>query len=433
LKISTFTKTGKKEVDSSIIILISLLGCAFFSGIEIAFLTSNKLKIELDSKQGMLGAKMYSRFIKKPSIFITTTLLGNSVAIVVYGLYSEQVLEPFLEKITHITFIVILLKTTISTLFVLFIAEYMPKAVFSINPNRSLSLFAVPFAIIHYLLYPVIWLTMMISEGAIRLFSRGASNHDNHLKFGRIDLENYVSAFSEEAEENKNIDHEIQIFQNALDFSDTKIRECMIPRLEIIGIEVEESLEELTEKFISTGVSKIVVYRENIDNIIGFAHSYELFKKPQSIKAILLPMLYFPESMPAKEVMDNFLKERKSIGIVLDEFGGTAGLVTMEDVIEEIFGEINDEHDNDEFHEKKLNEEEFIFSGRLEIDYINEKYNLDLPVSDSYETIAGLILEKTQNIPRKSDVVVVRNKFEFTVLTVNQRRIELIKLKLLTV
>lgn len=418
-------------MDSSVVILLTLIGCAFFSGLEIAFLTANKLKIELDTKQGELGAKIFSPFVKKPSRFISTMLLGNSISIVVYGIYSEEVLEHFIEQYVQNYWAVFAFKTVISTLFVLIVAEYLPKALFSLNPNRSLTIFSVPYIIVYYLLFPFVWFTMFISEGLINMLGGKGEDHGAR-KFSRIDLDNYVNRFGaiDHTEDKEKIDHEIQIFQNALEFPSIKVRECMVPRPEIIAIEVEEDIKELKEKFISTGVSKVIVYRDNIDNIIGYVHTYEMFKSPESIKTILLPIVVFPESMQAREALDMFIKEHRSIGIVLDEFGGTAGLVTMEDLMEEIFGEIDDEHDKEELTEQILNEKEYSFSGRLEIDYINQKYNLNLPYSEEYETLAGLILNHNENIPQKGEIIDVEN-FRFKITQVDKKRIELVHLEVL--
>jgi CBS domain containing-hemolysin-like protein len=419
-------------MDTGIVILITLIGCAFFSGLEIAFLTSNKLKIELDTKQGELGAKIFSPFVKKPSRFISTMLLGNSISIVIYGIYSEEVLEHFFEQYFHNYGVVFVFKTLISTLFVLIIAEYLPKALFSLNPNRSLTIFSIPFIIVYYVLFPFVWFTMFISEGLINLFGGKGEDHGAR-KFSRVDLDNYVNRFgiADHSEDKEKIDHEIQIFQNALEFPTVKVRECMIPRPEIIAIEVEENIEELKKKFIGTGVSKVIVYRDSIDNVIGYVHTYEMFKNPESIKTILLPISVFPESMQAREALDLFIKEHRSIGVVLDEFGGTAGLVTMEDLMEEIFGEIDDEHDKEELTEQVINEREFSFSGRLEIDYINQKYNLELPFSEEYETLAGLILNNHESIPQKGEIIDVGD-FRFKIIQVDKRKIELIHLEILT-
>lgn len=415
-------------MDSTFVILITLISCAFFSGMEMAFLTSNKLKIELESKQGVVSARIFSMFINQPSKFISTTLLGNCIAIVIYGLYSEALLEPFIEHYTESKVAIILLKTLLSTLFILIIAEYIPKALFSINPNGALSLFAIPFIIVYVALFPFVWITMNLSELILKLF--GQSNLHNHgAKFSRVDLDNYMKSFSADYEDKEKVDHEIQIFQNALDFSSVKIRECMIPRPEMIAMDLDESIEDLKKKFIETKLSKIIIYRDSIDNVIGYAHAHELFSRPVSIKSILLPVSVFPESMPAQEVMDNLIRERRSVGIIIDEYGGTAGMITMEDVMEEIFGEIEDEHDKEELTEQKISESEYLFSGRVEIDYINEKYGLNLPVSDDYETLGGLIFKHHESIPHKGEMIVLEDSsFKFIIISVKRRGIDTVRL-----
>ena len=409
-----------------LIILITLVSCAFFSGLEIAFLTSNKLKIELQRKQGNLSGKIFSRFVKEPSKFISTILLGNCIAIVVYGIYAEELLEPYIMYYTDSEVLIFISKTALSTIFILLTAEFIPKTIFSINPNRALNVFAVPFIIAFYILYPLVYFTIGVTELLLKNFSKGGA-HTSRLNFGKVDLENYVQTIASTNEENAHIDHEVKIFKNALSFSEVKARECMIPRNEIIAIEVDESIEVLKQKFIETGLSKIIIYRDSIDNIIGYIHSVELFSFPQSIKSLLLPVIIVPETMPANEVLSSFIQQRKSVAVVIDEFGGTSGMLTMEDVMEEIFGEIEDEHDVDAPVEKVINSNEYIFAGRLEVDYLNNKYQLDLPVKEEYETLAGCIIHAFQSIPEKHQVIKL-DKFEFTILNVSGRRIETVKL-----
>ena len=416
-------------MDDSIVIIITLVSCAFFSGLEIAFLTSNKLQIELDAKQEKFTAKIYSQFVKQPSRFISTTLLGNSIAIVIYGLYSEEMLEPAIALYTHSHVLILLLKTLLSTVFILLVAEYIPKALFSINPNRSLNLFALPFIIVYFLLYPFVWFTMKLYEGILKLF--GSSHHEHKgMQFKRIDLDNYVNSFSTDYKDKEKMDHEIEIFQNALEFSEVKIRECMIPRTEIVSVEVDEPISVLKNKFIETGLSKLLIYRDSIDNVIGYVHTHEMFHFPQSIKSVLLPISVFAESVPAQEVLDSFLRERRTVGLIIDEYGGTAGMVTLEDVMEEIFGAIDDEHDQDDLTERKIDEDNYTFSGRLEVDYINNKYNLNLPISEEYETLAGLIIKYSENIPHKGEEVMLEPNFKFKMLSVTKMRIDMVHLTL---
>lgn len=409
-----------------IIIIITLVSCAFFSGLEMAFLTSNKLKIELERKQGKWGAKIFSNFVKEPSKFISTILLGNCIAIVVYGIYAEEMLEPYIARYTNSEILIFISKTLLSTIFILLTAEFVPKTIFSINPNKALNIFALPFIIIYYVLYPLVYFTIGITELILKNFSKGDGHHAR-IKFGKVDLENYVQAIGTTNEENVNIDHEVKIFKNALAFSEVKARECMIPRTEITAMEVEESIEDLKNKFIETGLSKIIIYRDSIDNIIGYVHSVELFNFPKNIKSLLLPVIIIPETMPVNEVLTSFIQQRKSVAIVMDEFGGTSGMLTMEDVMEEIFGEIEDEYDIDSPMEKVLSENEYVFAGRLEVDYLNNKYQLNLPIGEEYETLAGLIIHVHQSIPEKHQVI-KSGKYEFTILGVSKRRIETVKL-----
>lgn len=417
------------DLDPILIICLALITCAFFSGLEIAFLTANKFKIELERKQGVISAKIFSNFIKEPSRFITTILLGNSISIVVYGMYAEDFLEPYIAGFTASEPLIFFLKIVFSTIFILLTAEYIPKSLFSVNPNRILSIFAIPFIIIYYLLFPLVWVTMTLSEFVINRFSKGGGHHGK-LTFGKVDLENYLETINQVGGENENdVEHEVKIFQNALSFSEVKARDCMVPRAEITAIDVESNIEELKHKFIETGFSKLIVYKDTTDNVIGYVHSSELFKYPESIKYLLLPVLIVPESKPANEVLTTLIQQRKSLAIVVDEFGGTAGMITMEDIIEKIFGDIEDEHDDEAPAEREISPNEYVFASRLEIDYLNNKYNLNLPESEEYETLAGLILHHAQSIPEKNQVIKF-DVFTFSILNVSKKRIELVKLEI---
>jgi len=389
------------------VILICLISSAFFSGLEIAFLTSNKLRIELESNQGFYPSKILSYFIKKPSQFIATTLVGNNIALVVYGIYMAKILEPYIEIFVHSKFGVLAIDVTLATILVVITAEFLPKALFRINPNGILTFFSVPFAIVYVLLFPVVFITKIV--------------------FGRVDLDSYIKQFTSIRDESKQFDHEITIFQNALDFGSVKVRDCMIPRNEIVGIDSDSDIKELKEKFIETHLSKIIIYKENLDNVIGYVHSNELFKKPQNIKEVLRPIAIIPETMHAKETLTQLKKERKSIAVVVDEFGGTSGLVTIEDLMEEIFGEIDDEHDKEEMTEQKISNLLYLFSGRLEIDYLNQKYKFNLPSSDSYETLAGLFINYFSSIPQKDEQITI-DGFQLKVVAVEGTRIEKIEL-----
>jgi CBS domain containing-hemolysin-like protein len=407
-----------------IILVLAMFFSALFSGLEIAFVSANRLKIELDNKKGVFTAKILSLFLKQPAKFIGALLLGNNIALVLYSIVMAKFLEPII--ITHIVnneFIILLLQTIISTLVVLFFAEFLPKALFRINPNKVLSISAIPIAIIYYILYPFTYFTVGLSTLILQLFKVDTSESD--LAFSKIDLEDFVANIQERQAEDEEIDSEIQIFKNALGFSDVKVRECMIPRTEIIALDIEKPIEELKKKFIETGLSKILIYRDSIDNIIGYTHSKELFKKPAFIKSILLPVSIVPEVMSANEVLKKTIKERRSIAVVVDEFGGTSGILTLEDIIEEIFGEIEDEHDKEELIEKIIDTNTIQFSARIEIDYINEKYKLDLPESDEYETLGGFIINIHESIPEKDEIIISEN-FKFTINKVSNNKIDLI-------
>ncbi len=408
-------------------LFLAMFASALFSGIEIAFISANRLKIELDKNSNLFSAKLLSSFLKRPAKFIGAMLLGNNVALVIYSIIMAKFLEPII--ITHFTsneFVILISQTVISTLSILFFAEFLPKVLFRINPNKVLSIAAIPITIVYYILYPFTYFTVGISNLILKLFKVDTSKSD--LAFSKIDLEDFIANIQDGQQEGDEIDSEIQIFKNALGFSDVKVRECMIPRTEITAVEIESPIEELKEKFIQTGLSKILIFKDSIDHIIGYTHSKELFKKPESIKSILLPVSIVPEGMSANELLKKSLKERRSITVVVDEFGGTSGIITIEDIIEEIFGEIEDEHDKEEFFEQEINENTFQFSARIEIDYINEKYKLDLPKSDDYETLGGYIINIYESIPEKAEVITTEN-FVFTINEVSENKIELITVK----
>lgn len=416
-------------MQSSIIIPIAMIASAFFSGMEIAFITSNKLRIELENKQGNFSAKILSHFNKYPSRYLATMLVGNNIALVIFGIYMDEELSHSMEHYISSKILLLLISTFLSTMLILVVAEYLPKNLFRINPNKTLSLFVFPLTIVYGVLYPVVLITIGFSEFILKRLFRVKIEKEN-IAFTMIDLDNYLREGTSALETKAETDHEIQIFQNALDFSSVKARECMIPRTEIIALDVNESIEELKNKFIQTRLSKILIYSENIDNIIGYAYSKELFKKPESIRNILLPVSIVPESMAASEVLTVFIQQHKSIAVVVDEFGGTSGMLTMEDIIEEIFGEIEDEHDKEEMVEKQVNESEFIFSARLETDYINHKYQLKLPILDNFETISGLIMHYHESIPKINEEIRIEN-FLFTISAVTKTRIEQVHLKIM--
>lgn len=414
---------------SSILVIVSaLIASAFFSGAEIAFVSSNKLKIELDKNKGLLSGKILSKFVEKDSRFIATMLLGNNIALVVYGIYMAKLVEPWLAQFMDSDGLILLSQTVFSTLLILVTAEFLPKATFQINPNRTLRLLSAPLWLVHKILYPLTIFTMVISNGVLRLFKVDTSNAK--AVFSKVDLDDYVKDLSERMEEKNELDNEMEILQNALAFSNIKARDCMIPRTDIVALSIEDDIDELKKQFIETGLSKIIIYRDTIDNIIGYVHSFELFKSPGRIKEILIPISFVPEAIPGKELLELFTKQHGNIAIVVDEFGGTSGLVTIEDVIEEIFGDIEDEHDKDALLEEKINEFNYLFSARQDIDYLNEEYGLELEESTEYETLGGLILHHTESIPEQG-VIVLLEKYKLTIKEVSDRRIEVIELEVL--
>ena len=415
------------------LILISLVFSAFFSGTEIAFVSANKFRIELANKQGSFIGTLLSGFIKSPSQFIGTLLVGNNIALVVYGIFMAEALEPHILSSLPSGYeneaTLLIIQTVISTIVILITGEFLPKVLFRINPNKMLEVFAIPILIFYYLLYPVVYLIRILSEQVLRRIFQIDSFEANTI-FGRVDLDHFIQEIKSDTENESGITTEIEMFQNALAFNEVRVRECMIPRTEIVAVNIDSDIEDLRNMFSETGLSRILIYKENIDNIIGFVHSYEMFKRPRTIQSVILPVTIVPETMPARELLTLFTQQHKSIALVVDEFGGTAGIVTMEDVIEEIFGEIDDEHDVEDLTERQLNENEYIFSGRLEIDYLNREYDLELPEDENYETLAGLIIHHHESIPDVNDEIIL-DPYRFTILQVSDTKIEQVKLTLL--
>ena len=416
------------EIIDLVVIFITLLFSAFFSGMEIAFVSSSKLKIEVENKEGKLAAKIYSKFLKKESNFIGAMLVGNNVALVMYGVLMAKILEPWLDLFITSGIAVLLIQTLISTLIVLVSAEFLPKTIFRINPNRTLNLFCIPVWILYNVLRPIVFVTIGLSNLILRLALKAEIKEDKPV-FGKVDLDDYLQQILDQSKPEEELDSEVQIFQNALGFSDVKARECMVPRTEIVAIEINAEISDLKSKFIETGLSKILVYKDNIDNIIGYTKSFDLFRKPDTLKNIIIPISIVPETMPANETLDIFINKKKGIAVVVDEFGGTSGMITLEDLVEEIFGEIEDEHDKEVYTEQELGNGIFKFSARLEIDYLNEKYKLGIPDSDEYETLAGYIINNHESIPEKGEAIVIKN-FQFEVLSVSQNRIDEVVLTL---
>ena len=413
------------EYNQLLVILISLIFSAFFSGTEIAFVSSSKLQIELERKQGKFGGKILSFFVQKPSRFINTTLVGNTIALVIYGIFMASVLEPFilgyLPPSLHNNGLVLIIQTLLSTIIVLFTAEFTPKSIFLLNPNRSLNLLVIPIIVIYYIMLPLVWIIEGMSKFLIVYVFRQKFS-DDQLVFGLTDLSNYIKRNTQKDIKETKVDLDTKIFNNALEFKTVKVRECMIPRTEISAVDIEDDIEDLQEAFTESGHSKILIFKENIDQVIGYCHALELFKKPSSIKEILAPIIIVPETMLANELMIQFIEEHKSLALVVDEFGGTSGIVSIEDVIEEIFGEIKDEHDEEDLVEQKVSENRYILSARHEIDYLNDKYGWHIPEGE-YDTLGGFILSETENIPNTNDTIIV-HPFEIKIVSMEDARID---------
>ncbi len=418
------------ENDQFLIIFISLILSAFFSGTEIAFVSVNKIIIEVGKNKGDRISIFLGSLIKKPSRFITTMLLGNNIALVVFGLGMTAILTPLFDPLHLNEVIVLLVQTLVTTIIVLIIAEFLPKVIFRKNPNGTLRVFALPIFLVYYLMYPIVSFVNMISNFILRVFFK-VKMGDQELNYGIIDLDHYLKEISSGNIEEEELDNEIQILQNVLEFNSVKVRECMVPRNEIVGVELHDKVADLKQKFLDSGHSKIPVFRGNVDRIIGYIHSSDLFNDPKFTKQIVRPISVIPETMAADDVMSMFIKKHQSMAVVVDEFGGTAGILTLEDVVEEIFGEIEDEHDKDVLIENKISETEFVFSSRLEVDYLNEEYDLNLPKSENYETLAGLIISHYESIPRKGDMIDIEN-FRFDILSVSHNKINEIRLHLIS-
>ncbi|HVA98992.1 MAG TPA: hemolysin family protein [Bacteroidia bacterium] len=411
-----------------LIISIALIASAFFSGMEIAFFTSNKFRIELDRKRGSLAANLFSYFNNHPSQYIATMLLGNSTSLVLFALFMQKVEEPIISQYIHSQIGIFILQIIFSTLLILIAAEYLPKNIFRTQPNRIIKIFAIPVSIIYFALYPFVYLITNFSEGILKYLFRVESSPEKII-FGRVDLDNFMKDIMVSSDGKSPMDNEIQIVKNVLDLSEIKVRECMIPRTEMVAMSVTETIDHIKEKFIQTRLSKILIFEGSMDNIIGYIHSFELFRKPLTIFSILLPVPIFPESKSASEALTIFIQQHKSIALVVDEFGGTSGIITMEDVMEEIFGEIEDEHDKEDKVEKIISDTEFLFSGRHEIDYLNQHYKLSLPVAEDYETLAGLIIHYYESIPHLNDEITILN-FKLKITAVTDKRIDAVRLKI---
>lgn len=392
-------------ITTIIVIISAILASAFFSGMEIAFISSNRMHLELERKKNTWISKLMLYLADRPQKFIATMLVGNNVALVVYGIFMGDLIMDWIPA-TSSEMLDLLIQTLLSTLLILVTAEFLPKAIFSIYSNQLFKFFALPAWLLFQVFYIFTSAIIWISNQFLKLIGNEGDN-DEEI-FLKEELKYFLSEQLTDAEADE-VDTEVQIFHNALEFSEIKTRECMIPRKEIIGIEITESIEVARQKFIDTGFSKLIVYQENIDHVIGYIHAFDLFKKPKNIRSTLLPVEFVNETQSAKEVMNNLIKKRKSVAIVLDEYGGTAGLITVEDVVEELFGEIEDEHDKTHLKEELIGDNEYLFSARQEIDYLNEAYNLGLPENDAYETLGGLIVNYTEDIPDVKEEIIIDN------------------------
>lgn len=410
-------------------ILITMLFSAFFSGMEIAFVSSNKLRFEMDRSEESLTSRVLSIFFQNPNNFISTMLVGNNIALVIYGILMAEIIEvQLLSGIIDNEFVLVLTQTIISTLIILVTGEFIPKTLFKINPNFTLNLFAIPAFICYIVLYPISKFASSLSGIILWITGTKINKEASAKAFTKVDLDHFIQSSIQDSGNQEEIDTEVKIFQNALDFSSVKVRDCMVPRTEIVAVEDDTSLEELKERFIESGISKIIVYKENIDNIIGYIHSSEMFHELTDWTNSIRQLPIVPETMNANKLMKLFMQQKKSLAVVVDEFGGTSGIVALEDLVEQIFGEIEDEHDTNSHVAKATGDNEYILSGRLDIEKVNELFSIELPESDEYQTVGGLILHQHQSFPKTHEIITV-GRFEFKIIKVTATKIELVKLK----
>jgi putative hemolysin len=423
-----------------VIIVSTLILSAFFSGMEIAYVSSNKIHIELEKKQGDFLGKILDKLTAKPSKYIATMLIGNNIALVIYGFKMGDVLVRWFQSMPPsdntalnylFTDLQLLTQTIISTLVILITAEFLPKVFFQIYANTLLKVLAFPTYVFYIIFSWVSDFVLWISDAVLKYIFK-ATGEDAVLAMTKVELGNYISEQMESVDDHDDVDSEIQIFQNALEFSEVKAREVMVPRTEITGVDISESIENLRQLFIETGRTKIIVYKDSVDDILGYVHAFELFKKPKTIKSIIIPVGFVPETILIKDVLNLLTKKRQSMAVVIDEYGGTSGIMTVEDIIEELFGEIEDEHDTIEMIEEEIKKNTYKFSARLEVDYINETYRLNLPESENYETLGGLIVHVTEEIPQEKDDVQIEN-YKFTIEEVSSTKIDVVLLKILEV
>ena len=415
--------------DTIIGLITTMVFSAFFSGMEIAFVSGNRMLAEVERGKNGISQRAISYFYRHPNNFVSTMLVGNNIALVIYGILFAQIFDATLfaslgdgERVTA--------DTIASTVVVLFTGEFIPKLIFKSNPNTMLSLFAMPAMACYVVLYPISRFATLLSKWMLRVVGVRMENAKDDIEFSKVDLDFLVQSSIDNARDEDDIEEEVKIFHNALDFSDTKIRDCMVPRTEIEGIDIEEcDEEELKNRFIETGFSKLVVYKDDIDHVVGYIHSSEMFRNPKQWRENIRTLHFVPETMAARKLMQAFLQQKKTLAIVVDEFGGTSGLVSLEDIVEEIFGDIEDEHDNNNYIAKKTDDGEYVLSARLEIEKVNEMFDLELPESDEYMTVGGLILHEYQSFPKLNEIVKIGN-LEFKIIKSTMTKIELVKLKI---
>ena len=417
-------------MDTVIFLLITMALSAFFSGMEIAFVSVDKLRFEMERKAGVTSC-IISYFLRNPNNFISTMLVGNNIALVIYGILMAQLIEVnLLAGIISNHFVMVLVQTIISTLIILVTGEFLPKTLFKINPNLMLRVCAIPLFICYVILFPISKFASGLSYLFLRVSGMKVNKEASAKAFGKVDLDYFIQSSIENAESEEELDAEVKIFQNALDFSNIKIRDCIVPRTEVVAVDLTTTLEELKCLFVESGISKIIVYDGNIDNVVGYIHSSEMFRNPVDWRNNVKEVPIVPETMSAHKLMKLFMQQKKTIAVVVDEFGGTAGIVSLEDLVEEIFGDIEDEHDNTSYVCKQLGEREYVLSARLEIEKVNETFGLDLPESDDYLTVGGLILNRYQSFPKLHEVIEVDN-YQFKIIKVTATKIELVRLKVI--
>ncbi len=412
-----------------IYILITMVFSALFSGTEIAFVSSSKMRFELDKNNQSLTGKILSIFYRHPNQFISSLLVGNNIALVIYGIMMAKVIETYLlHDIVESPGLLVLIETILSTLIILVTGEFLPKTIFRINPNKTLKIISIPMFFIYILLYPISKFTSSLSEGLLWIIGKRVDRKVANSAFSKVDLDYFIQSSLERSTNENEVDTEVKIFQNALDFSNIKVRDCFVPRTEIQAVEANITLENLKQAFIESGHSKLIVYKDNIDNIVGYIHSSEMFRHPQEWALHIQQVPIIPETMSAQRLMEMFMQQKKTLAVVVDEFGGTSGVVSLEDLVEEIFGDIEDEHDTTSYVAKKLDNSEYILSARLEIEKANEMFDLELPESEDYLTIGGLILHEYQSFPKLNETVII-GKYQFKIVKISTTKIELVQLK----